>query len=183
MPNEPSTPTEGTFFTLQPVPPPQPKATTHWGFPLVLGLLAIPLLMVGFGLVQQQQPVPTPSVSAFSTPSVETSPTTTIPPTTAAQPLEPTPAAPQLEVLLPTDSATLSTARIYSPGIAVNFRAAPSLHSQVIGVLMHGDLVELTAEQRVQQDGVTWMPVRYRGQFGWFASNFLTHRRSNDRQF
>ncbi len=57
--------------------------------------------------------------------------------------------------------------------MAANFRAAPSLHSPVLGVLMHGDLVELSPERRVQQDGIVWVPVRWRGQTGWLASNFL----------
>jgi hypothetical protein len=64
--------------------------------------------------------------------------------------------------------------------MAANFRSAPSLHSQVIGMLMHGDLVELSPDRRVQQDGVVWVPVRWRGQTGWLASNFLgdsTHAR------
>ncbi len=164
MTKEPSHSTEGTFFTLQPVPPPQPQARTHWSLPLALGVLAIPLLMIGFGLVQQQNPVPASSASPLATPAVETSPTPTTPPI---------PAAPQLNFLPPPDSATLPTAIIHCPGVAANFRAAPSLHSQVLGVLQDGDLVEVTTEQRVQQDGVMWVPVRFRGRIGWLASNFI----------
>jgi hypothetical protein len=39
--------------------------------------------------------------------------------------------------------------------------------------LMHGDLVALLPDRRVQQDGVVWVSVRWRGQTGWLASNFL----------
>ncbi|MBD2038816.1 hypothetical protein H6F76_28085 [Leptolyngbya sp. FACHB-321] len=42
-----------------------------------------------------------------------------------------------------------------------------------MGVLLHGDLVELSPDRRVQQDGVTWVPVRWRSQSGWLASNFI----------
>jgi len=167
-------PAEGQFFTLQPVPPPKPQANTHWGLPLALGLLAIPLLMFGFGFAQQQQPTPNPS----ATPSVEPSPTldvtpqqtATTPQPTAAQPSESTSA---VSFDVPSDVAALPIARVHCPGRAANFRAAPSLHSQVLGVLQDGDLVELTTERRVQQDGVTWLPVRFRGQSGWLASNFI----------
>lgn len=174
---QPPNPTEGQFFTLQPVPPPAPKATTHWGLPLALGLLAIPLLMFGFGFAQQQQP--TSSVSPSATAAIEPSPTPDVTPqqtamttpTTAAESFESTEAA--LSFTPQSDGVTLPIARVYCPGRAANFRAAPSLHSQVLGVLQDGDLVELTTEQRVQQDGVTWLPVRFRGQIGWLASNFI----------
>jgi hypothetical protein len=88
-------------------------------------------------------------------------------------------ATPQTEAVTHTatpalgDAATLSIARISSPGMAANFRSAPSLHSQVLGVLLQGDLMELLPDRRVQQDGVTWVPVRWRGQSGWLASNFI----------
>jgi hypothetical protein len=45
----------------------------------------------------------------------------------------------------------LLIAHIHSPGIAANFRAAPSLQSPVLGVLLHGDLVALSPDRRVQQ--------------------------------
>jgi len=178
---QPPNPTEGQFFTLQPVPPPEPKATTHWGLPLALGLLSIPLLMFGFGFSQQQLPAITAAVSPAATPSVSPLPTPSLasqqdattpqPPASATPPLEPSPLA-----ALSSDPATLPIAHIHSPGMAANFRASPSLHSQVMGVLMHGDLVELPPERRVQQDGVVWVPVRWRGQTGWLASNFLGER-------
>ena len=177
-------PGEGQFFTLNPVPPPQPPASKSWGLPIALGLLAIPLLMFGFGFSQQQQPATTAAVSLTATPSVSPLPTpslasqqdaTTQPPeTTAKQPLEPLPLATATPVAAPSsDPAVLPIAHIQSPGMAANFRAAPSLQSAVLGVLMHGDLVELSPERRVQQDGVVWVPVRWRGQTGWLASNFL----------
>jgi hypothetical protein len=175
---QPQNPAEGQFFTLQPVPPPKPKANTHWGLPLALGLLAIPLLMFGFGFSQQQQPVPTPSATASMEPSLtpdaipqQTGITTQ---TIAAQPFESTTG---VSFTLPSDSATLPIVRVHCPGRAANFRAAPSLHSQVLGVLQNGDLVELTTERRVLQDGVTWLPVRFRSQGGWLASNFINRRR------
>ena len=175
---QPPNPTEGQFFTLQPVPPPEPKASTHWGLPLALGLLAIPLLMFGFGFSQQQtpatttaSPTATPSVSPLPTPSLASPDATTQQPETAATP--PTAAVTQIPLATPNDLATLPIAHIHSPGMAANFRAAPSLQSAVLGVLMHGDLVELSPERRVQQDGVVWVPVRWRGQTGWLASNFL----------
>jgi hypothetical protein len=71
---QPPNPTEGQFFTLQPVPPSEPKATTHWGLPLALGLLAIPLLMFGFGFSQQQTPATT-AASPTATPAVLPLPT------------------------------------------------------------------------------------------------------------
>ena len=57
--------------------------------------------------------------------------------------------------------------------MAANFRAAPSLQSPVLGVLMHGDLVELSPDRRVQQDGVVWVSCAVAGSDGWLASNFL----------
>ena len=175
---QPPNPTEGQFFTLQPVPPPEPKATTHWGLPLAVGLLAIPLLMFGFGFSQQQQPALTaasptaiPSVSPLPTSSLASPDATTQPPETSAAP--PTTAVTNVPPATPNDLATLPIAHIQSPGMAANFRAAPSLQSPVLGVLMHGDLVELPPERRVQQDGVVWVPVQWRGQTGWLASNFL----------
>ncbi|PSB24067.1 SH3 domain-containing protein [Stenomitos frigidus] len=177
MPQIPN-PTEGQFFTLQPVPPPEPKATTHWGLPIALGLLAIPLLMFGFGFSQQQTPVTTaasptatPSVSPLPTPSLASQDATTQQPETSAA--LPTAAVTNAPPATPHDLATFPIAQIQSPGMAANFRAAPSLQSPVLGVLMHGDLVELSPERRVQQDGVVWVPVRWRGQTGWLASNFL----------
>ncbi|MBW4695874.1 MAG: SH3 domain-containing protein [Lyngbya sp. HA4199-MV5] len=77
------------------------------------------------------------------------------------------------------DPSTLPIAHIQSPGMVANFRAAPSLQSPVLGVLMHGDLVELSLDRRVQQDGVVWVPVRWRGQAGWLANTFIDTRRSD----
>jgi hypothetical protein len=181
---QPPNPTEGQFFTLQPVPPPEPKATTHWGLPLALGLLSLPLLMFGFGFSQQQLPATTAAVSPMATPSVSPLPTpspasqqdATRPQSeaAAASPLAPSAVATPLPLAGPfSDPATLSIAHIQSPGVAANFRAAPSLQSPVLGVLLHGDLVALSPERRVQQDGVVWAPVQWRGQTGWLASNFL----------
>jgi hypothetical protein len=172
-------PGDGQYFTLNPVPPPQPPSSKSWGLPIALGLLAIPLLMFGFGFSQQQQPATTvaaspaaiPSVSPLPTPSVASSDATTQPPETAAAP--PTAAVANAPPATPHDLAAFPIAHIQSPGMAANFRAAPSLQSPVLGVLMHGDLVELSPERRVQQDGVVWVPVRWRGQTGWLASNFL----------
>ena len=182
---QPPNPTEGQFFTLQPVPPPEPKATTHWGLPLALGLLAIPLLMFGFGFSQQQQPATTAAVSPTATPFVSPLPTpslasqdaTTPQPETAATP--PAAAVTQVPLATPHDLATFPIAHIHSPGMAANFRAAPSLQSPVLGVLLHGDLVELSPDRRVQQDGVVWVPVRWRSQPGWLASTFIDTRRSD----
>ncbi len=169
-------PGDGQYFTLNPVPPPQPLASKSWGLPIALGLLAIPLLMFGFGFSQQQLPATTsptaiPSVSPLPTPSLASPDATTQRPETAAVP--PTAAVTNTLPATPNDLATLPIAHIQSPGMAANFRAAPSLQSPVLGVLMHGDLVELPPEPRVQQDGVVWVPVRWRGQTGWLASNFL----------
>ena len=180
---QPPNPTEGQFFTLQPVPPPEPKATTHWGLPLALGLLAIPLLMFGFGFSQQQtpattaaSPTATPAVSPLPTPSLasQQDAITQQPETSATPLLDPSSAATPLPLAAPSSGpATLLIAHIQSPGVAANFRAAPSLQSPVLGMLLHGDLVALSPERRVQQDGVVWVPVRWRWQTGWLASNFL----------
>ena len=180
---QPPNPTEGQFFTLQPVPPPEPKATTHWGLPLALGLLAVPLLMFGFGFSQQQtpatttaDPTATPAVSPLPTPSIASQQDATrLQPEVSATPLlDPSSAATPLPLAASSsDPATFLIAPIQSLGIAANFRAAPSLQSPVLGVLMHGDLVELSSDRRVQQDAVVWVPVRWRGQTGWLASNFL----------
>jgi len=136
--------------------------------------------MFGFGFSQQQLPATTatPAVSPLPTPSLasQQDATTPQPETAAKQPLEPL-AAP---VAAPSsDPVTFPIAHIHSPGMAANFRAAPSLQSPVLGVLMHGDLVELPPERRVQQDGVVWVPVRWRGQPGWLASTFIDTRRSD----
>jgi len=172
-------PGEGQYFTLNPVPPPQPPAARSWGLPIALGLLAIPLLMFGFGFSQQQtpattaaaSPTATPSVSPLPSPSLASQDAITQQPEASAAP--PTAAVTNAPPATPNDLATLPTARIQSPGMAANFRAAPSWQSPVLGILMHGDLVELSPERRVQQDGVVWVPVRWRGQTGWLASNFL----------
>jgi hypothetical protein len=145
-----------------------------------LGLLAIPLLMFGFGFSQQQLPATTAAVSPTAAPFVSPLPTpsvasqqdaTTQQPETSAAPLT----APVINAppATPHDLATFLIAHIHSPGVAANFRAAPSLQSPVLGVLLHGDLVALSPDRRVQQDGVVWVLVRFRGQTGWLASNFL----------
>ncbi len=156
--------TEGQPFTLQPV---QPKPSISWGLPLAIGLLAIPLLMFGFGFAQQQTSAP--AVKAPVTPRTEQANSLHVPTLEPEAAPIPTPAAvPQLS-----DVARFPIARIQSPGMAANFRAAPTLQSQVLGVLLQGDLVELTPDRGVQQDGVTWVPVRWRSQSGWLASNFI----------
>lgn len=179
MPDQPH-PFEGVNFQLHPVQPPQPKASMSWGLPIALGLVCIPLLMFGFGFSQQQkvaESAPTPS----ATPEMQPSPVASAA-KADTQPPAPTPSAtpstgseiaptPQLDPLI--DAATLPTASIRATNVAVNFRAAPSLHSQVLGVLMSGDLVQLTTDRCVSQDGVIWVPVRFRDQSGWVASNFI----------
>lgn len=172
-------PGEGQFFTINPVPPPQTSAARSWGLPIALGLLAIPLLMFGFGFSQQQRPAPTAAVSPTATPFVSPEPTPSLasPDATTQQPETSTAlataAVTNAPPANPPDLATFPIAPIQSPGMAANFRAAPSLQSPVLGVLMHGDLVALSPDRRVQQDGVVWVPVRWRGQTGWLASNFL----------
>ena len=163
-------PLKGQHFTLQPVQP-KPKPAMSWGLPLASGLLAIPLLMFGFGFSQQQ--TPPPAANAPATPTSEQANSLNVPtPTTEAAPTQtPTPPAEATPKL--GDVARFPIARIQSPGVAANFRAAPTLQSQVLGVLLQGDLVELTPDRRVQQDGVTWVPVRWRSQSGWLASNFI----------
>jgi len=183
-------PGEGQFFTLNPVPPPQTSPSRSWGLPIALGLLAIPLLMFGFGFSQQQLPATTAAVSSTATPSVSPEPTpslasqqdaTTPQPETSAVPS--TAAVANALPANPHDLATFPIARIHSPGMAANFRSAPSLHSQVLGVLLHGDLMALLPDRRVQQDGVVWVPVRWRSQTGWVASNFIDTRRSDATPF
>ena len=172
-------PGEGQFFTLKPVPPPQTSPSRSWGLPIALGLLAIPLLMFGFGFSQQQRPAPTAAVSPTTTPFVSPEPTPSLasPDATTQQPETSTAlataAVTNVLPATPPDLATFPIAPIQSSGLAANFRAGPSLQSHVLGVLMHGDLVELPPDRRVQQDGVVWVPVRWRGQTGWLASNFL----------
>lgn len=180
MPDHPH-PFEGVNFQLQPVQPPKPKASISWGLPIGLGLLTIPLLMFGFGFSQQQkaaESTPTPSATLEIQPSPTVSAAqadTQLPAATpsATSEVAPPPVAPtpQLDPLI--DAANLPTASIRATNVAVNFRAAPSLRSQVLGVLMSGDLVQLTLDRRVIQDGVTWVPVRWRGQSGWIAQNFI----------
>jgi hypothetical protein len=174
-------PGEGQYFTLNPVPPPQTSASRSWGLPLALGLLAIPLLMFGFGFSQQQIPATTAATSPTATPSASLLPSPSVAPqqdattpqseASTTPPLAVTTSVPAASPL--SDPATLPIAPIQSPGMVANFRAAPSLQSAVLGVFMHGDLVELPPDRRVQQDGVVWVPVRWRGQPGWLASNFL----------
>ena len=173
-------PGDGQFFTLNPVPPPQPSAARSWGLPIALGLLAIPLLMFGFGFSQQQRPAPTAAVSPTATPFVSPEPTPSLASQQDATTQQPetstglaTAAVTKALPATPPDLATFPIARIHSPSMAANFRSAPSLHSPVIGVLMHGDLVERLLDRPVQQDGITWVPVRWRGQSGWLAQNFL----------
>ena len=172
-------PGEGQFFTLNPVPPPSPPAAQSWGLPIALGLLAIPLLMFGFGFSQQQRPASITAVSPTATPFVSPEPTPSLasPDATTQQPETSTAlataAVTNVLPATPPDLATFPIAPIQSPSMAANFRAAPSLQSPVLGVLLHGDLVELSSDRRVQQDGVVWVSVRWRGQTGWLASNFL----------
>jgi hypothetical protein len=135
--------------------------------------------MFGFGFSQQQLPAPTAAVSPTATPFVSPEPTPSLasPDATTQQPETSTAlataAVTNVLPATPPDLATFPIARIHSPGIAANFRSAPSRHSPVIGVLMHGDLVERLPDRPVQQDGITWVPVRWRGQSGWLAQNFL----------
>ena len=67
-------PGDGQYFTLKPVPPPQSPAARSWGLPITLGVLAIPLLMFGFGFSQQQTPATT-AASPTATPAVLPLPT------------------------------------------------------------------------------------------------------------
>jgi hypothetical protein len=135
--------------------------------------------MFGFGFSQQQRPAPTVAVSPTATPSVSPEPTPSLasPDATTQQPETSTAlataAVTNAPPTNPPDLATFLIARIHSPSMAANFRSAPSLHSPVIGVLMHGDLVERLTDRPVSQDGITWVPVRWRGQSGWLAQNFL----------
>jgi hypothetical protein len=142
-----------------------------WGLPIALSLLTIPLLMFGFGFSQQQTPTPAASTAATPTPTPEQANSLEL----AAPTPEPTPTPSPQATATPalSDPATLTIARIHSPSMAANFRAAPSLQSSVLGVLMHGDLVERLIDRPVQQDGIIWVPVRWRGQSGWLAQNFL----------
>jgi hypothetical protein len=112
-------------------------------------LLAIPLLMFGFGFAQQQTPAPV--ANAPATPRPEQANSLNVPTLEPEAAPTPTPAAGVLQL---GDVARFPIARIHSPGMAANFRAAPTLQSQVLGVLLQGDLVELTPDRRVQQDGV-----------------------------
>nr|WP_277881632.1 SH3 domain-containing protein [Phormidium sp. FACHB-592] len=125
--------------------------------------------MFGFGFSQQQTPTSVANASATPAPEQAKSQELAAPaPETTPAPSPQAEAAPTLS-----DPATLAIARIHSPNAAANFRAAPSLQSPVLGVLMHSDLVELSTERHVQQDGITWVPLRWRGQYGWMAQNFI----------
>lgn len=171
------TPLDGQYFQLHPVQPPKPKPSMSWGLPITIGLLAIPLLMFGFGFSQQQkaaEPTPAPSPTSEIQPSPAASAIQMEAPASQPTPeptLTPTQPVTQSDRLI--DAANLPTATIQAIGVAANFRNAPSLHSQIIGVLMNGDLVQLTTDRRVSQDGVIWVPVRFRGQSGWIAQNFI----------
>jgi len=174
-------PLEGQYFQLKAVQQP-PKPQQSWGVPLAIGALAIPLLMLGFGFSQQQpKPDPSPSPTAFpsAAASPEASPSLSpIASNAAANPVasQPQAVSPQQPAVMPqadTDASPQAIARIHAPGKAANFRTAPSLHSQVQGILRDGDLVELQPESRVLQDGVTWVPVTFRGRSGWVAANFV----------
>ncbi len=170
-------PAEGQYFQLHPIQAPKPKPGMSWGLPIALGLLAVPLLMFGFGVSQQQKPAesaPSPSATPETQPSPLFSPAPVQATTPSATPeIAPTPiqSVPQSNPLI--DAAQLPTATIRAIGVAANFRTAPSLHSQILGVLMNGDLVQLTTDRRVSQDGVVWVPVRYRGANGWVAQSFI----------
>ncbi|XGV99621.1 MAG: hypothetical protein ACAF41_11865 [Leptolyngbya sp. BL-A-14] len=170
------TPLDGQYFQLHPVQPPKPKPGMSWGVPLSIGLLSIPLLMFGFGFSQQQRSpepaqalTPSPIASAANLDALLPTPTPSATPETQQFPvIEPSPIAQQ-----PIDSATLPVAKIKAFNMAANLRTAPSLYSRIEGVLFFDDLVELRPDRRVQQDGVVWVPVRYRGVNGWVAQNFI----------
>jgi Bacterial SH3 domain len=178
-------PPDGQFFVV----PAAPRLKRVWGLPLIAGASSLLLLMVLYGFVEQQtatkpiaMPRPTSQASPPSAqePVMPTMPYREIIPVAqaASQPLTPMPGVYQAsfspsQLFVPRIEAAPALHRIHCPpNLAANFRDAPTLHSQVIAVLVTGDPVELTG-RRAKADGVPWTEIRHRGQYGWVASNFI----------
>lgn len=157
-------PPEGQYFTV--APPTPARSPLPWLLPLRLAAATTLVLILSFGL---SHPTPLPPTS----PS-DRSPT----PKTTGLSVEPSPATEypiSHRYIVPEigeGSQSMEIAQIHSPGWVVNFRVAPTLNSQIQGVLQNGDLIE-TSGQQVLQDGVSWQEIRYRNQMGWIASSFI----------
>jgi hypothetical protein len=161
---------DGQQFIMQPIQA-KPKPRTIWGFPILIGVAAIPLLMLGFGFARQQAPAPQPSTLS-PTPSALPQQAISPQPTPSPEAVTPYQVQPQTQTQSE-PAAVVPIARINSPNGAPNLRAAPGLNSQLLDSLQHGDLVESLSDRPVQQDGVVWAKVRFRGNIGWVANNFV----------
>lgn len=171
-------PNEGQAFYFTSKPPAKPAPRKGWLLPLLGSIILLPLLMLGFGLSQQQTPptAATPSPPPSTTPAPAESPSS-IPgpapsPEATAQPQTTERLVPAAASVALPDQPALAVVAVRCPGVIANFRSAPSLHSLVQDVMPDGALIE-TTNRRVAQDGVIWQEVRYRGQMGWVASNFV----------
>jgi ABC-type uncharacterized transport system involved in gliding motility auxiliary subunit len=163
---------DGQQFIMQPIQT-KPKPSMSWGFPILIGVAAIPLLMLGFGFARQQAPTPQPSALS-PTPSALPQQAISPQPAPSSETAAPYQAQPQAQPQpQPEPAAAVPIARIDSPNGAPNLRAAPGLNSQLLDSLQHGDLVERLSDRPVQQDGVVWLKVRFRSNVGWVANNFV----------
>jgi hypothetical protein len=155
-------------------PPEQPAKSGRGDMFLLIGVIGIGLA-VFLGIMtargskpQTEQPVPSPTPTAPASPQqpAQGSQQALLNPTPAPTPTnQPTQALAQ-------DIARYPVAQVNCPGCAANFRSGPSMTSQIVGSITTGDLVQLTGRV-VNQDGVAWTEVGYRGQIGWIASQFL----------
>jgi hypothetical protein len=161
---------DGQQFIMQPIQA-KPKLGASWGLPIALSFLVVPLLMLGYGFARQQAPDPQPS-TPIPTPSALPQQAISPQPTPSPEAVTPYQAQPQAQTQ-PEPAAVVPIARINSPDGAPNLRTAPGLNSQLLDSLQHGDLVERLSDRPVQQDGVVWAKVRFRGNIGWVASNFV----------
>ncbi|MFM7448540.1 MAG: SH3 domain-containing protein [Leptolyngbyaceae cyanobacterium] len=159
-------------------PPEQPAKSGRGDMFLLIGVIGIGLaVFLGIMTARGSKPAPEqpttdPTPTAQATPQPQ--PTTpgsqqallnpTPSPTTTAQPSQPT--QPMQDV------TRYQVAQVNCPGCAANFRSGPSINSPIVGSVTTGDLVQLTGRV-VNQDGVVWVEVGYRGQFGWIASQFI----------
>ena len=60
---------------------------------------------------------------------------------------------------------------VYATG-NVSVRAKPNLNGSYIGTLLEGDTAEYMSEKSVDDRGVTWYQIEYKGKMGWVSSKY-----------
>ena len=156
-------------------PSEQPTRSGKGDMFLLIGVIGIGLaaflgIMTARGSKPQaEQPVPTPTAQVSPQQTQQGTQQALLNPTPAPSPTNQPTQPPQAPG---PDIARYQISQVNCPGCAANFRSGPSMSSPVIGSITTGDLVQLTGRV-VNQEGVAWAEVAYRGQIGWIASQFI----------